>query len=335
MMKRLHFKPITHYHYFVFFLLAIGLVSGCASDAPININDPLENRGSYDVHMSSVIIPNPENLEKPLSGNVYFPSQDGGTSRANGDYKLILLTPGFSASFTLYERFAKHFVSHGFVVLGFDFVPSASPIDGEHDYKARQVSYAIDFMLSEASEISDYIDPTNIGLAGHSMGAKVGFYTASIDQRISAIAAMDPSNAGGPPCFISPSNCAAYPVAPNPTREVIGVLDNIQIASLIIRSAPDPLFNPAEEFNASWFFYGYDGNSLYAVPSPAVYIDMGNTSHAAYVPLISRPVAAFLKRTMAAWFMTHLRDEPMQEYYDGDIIQADIDKGLILGVDYR
>ena len=57
--------------------------------------------------------------------------------------------------------------------------------------------------------------------------------------------------------------------------------------------------------------------------------------YAAYIPLISRPVAAFLKRTMAAWFMTHLRGEPMQEYYDGDVIQADIDEGFILGTDYR
>ncbi len=334
-MKRPFLKSFTYCSYFIFILLSFGLVSGCAKDTPININDPLENRGPYDVHISSVSIPNPENPDKPLSGKVYFPSQDTGTSRANGDYKLILLTPGFSTSFTLYERFARHFVSHGFVVLGFDFVPSAISTDGEHDYKARQVSYAIDFALSTASEISDYIDPANIGLAGHSMGAKVGFYAASIDQRISAIAAMDPSNAGGPPCFISPSNCAAYPVAPNPTREAIGVLNNIQTASLIIRSSPDPLFNPAEEFNASWFFYGYDGNSLYAVASPAVYIDMGKTSHAAYVPLISRPIAAFLKRTMTAWFMTHLQGEPMQEYYDGEIIQADIDKRLILSVDYR
>ena len=335
MMKHLFHKSFRYCTYSIFLLLTFGLVSGCAKDTPININDPLENRGSYDVHISSVNIPNPEDLEKPFFSKVYFPSQDGGTSRESGDYKLILLTPGFSASFTAYERFAEHFVSHGFVVLGFDFVPSATSTDGEHDYKARQVSYAIDFVLSEASEISDYIDPTNIGLAGHSMGAKVGFYAASIDQRISAIAAMDPSNAGGPPCFISPSKCAAYPVSPNPTREAIGVLDNIHVASLIIRSAPDPLLNPAAEFNASWFFYGYDGNGLYAASSPAVYVDMGKTSHAAYIPLISRPVAAFLKRTMAAWFMTHLRGEPMPEYYDGDIIQADIDKGLILGVDYR
>ncbi|MBV1919343.1 MAG: alpha/beta fold hydrolase [Pseudomonadales bacterium] len=335
MMKHLFLKSFRYCTYSIFLLLTFGLVSGCANDIPINIDDPLESRGSYDVHISSVSIPNPEDSEKSFSGKIYFPSQDGGTSRESGDYTLILLTPGFSASFTLYERFAKHFVSHGFVVLGFNFVPSATSTDGEHDYKARQIGYAIDFIVSEASGISDYIDPTNVGLVGHSMGGKASFYAASIDQRINAIAALDPSNAGGPPCFISPSNCAAYPVAPNPTRETFGILNHIQVASLIIRSAPDPLFNPAEEFNASWFFYGYDGNGLYAVPSPAVYIDMGKVSHAAYIPLISRPVASFLKRTMTAWFMTHLRGEPMPEYYDGDIIQTDINKGLILAVDYR
>jgi len=334
-MEHPFFKPFLHFSYIIFTLFAISLTNGCASDNPINIHDPLENKGTYDVHISSVSISNPEDLEKPLNGKIYFPSRDSGISQANGNYKLILLTPGFSASYTLYERFAKHFVSHGFVVLGFDFIPNASPTKGEHDYKARQTSYVIDFALSQASGISNNIDHYDIGLAGHSMGAKIGFYAASLDQRISTIAAMDPSNAGGPPCFISPSNCAAYPVAPNPSREAIGVLDNIETASLIIRSAPDPLFNPSAEFNASWFFYGYDGNSLYATPTPSVYVDMGKSSHAAYIPLISRPVAAFLKRTMTAWFMTHLQGESMQEYYDGDIIQADIDKGLIIGVDYR
>jgi len=315
--------------------LLFGNLSGCAKDLPINAADPLENRGAYDIYVSDVSIPNPENSDKPISGKYYFPSLDGGESRAEENYKLILLTPGFSASFTLYQRFAMHLSSHGFVVLGFDFIPSANSLDGEHDYKARQVSYAVDYMLSEENGLAEYIDPLDVGLAGHSMGAKVGFYAASLDDRINVIAAMDPVNAGGPPCFISPSNCAAYPVAPNPDRETIGVLENAHVASLILRSAPDPLVNPANEFNASWFFHGYDDNGLYAVPAPAVYIDMGKTSHAAYIPLLSRPVAAFLKRTMTAWFMTHLRGEIMDRYYDGDIIQADIDKGRILSVEYR
>ena len=316
-------------------VLLFGTLSGCAKDLPINTNDPLESRGAYDIYVSDVTVPNPEEVNKPIFGKLYFPSLDDGLTKADGDYKLILLTPGFSASFTLYERYAKHFVSHGFVVLGFDFIPNVSSVDGEHDYKARQVSYSIDYMSSEQSGVAEYIDPLNIGLAGHSLGGKVSFYAASLDDRITVISAMDPSNAGGPPCFISPSRCFAYPVAPNPNRDAIGVLENTQVASLIIRSAPDPAFNPAEEFNASWFFHGYDGNGLYAVSSPAVYVDMGSTSHVAYIPLISRSVAAFLKRTMTAWFMTHLRGEVMDSYYDGDIIQADIDSGRIDGVEYR
>lgn len=321
--------------YIMLAALTFSALSGCARDLPINADDPLENKGAYDVYINEVIIPNPEDAEKPIEGKVYFPSMDGGLSKTDGDYKLILLTPGFSASFTVYERYAKHFVSHGFVVLGFNFVPSANAFDGEHDYKARQISAVIDYATSELSEMADNIDPLDIGLAGHSMGAKVGFYAAAMDDRITVIAAMDPSNAGGPPCFISPSNCYSYPVAPNATREAIGVLENVHVASLILRSAPDAAFNPADEFNASWFFHGYDGNGLYAVPTPAVYVDMGKTSHAAYVPLLSRTVAAFSKRTMTAWFMTHLRAETMDSYYDGDIIQADIDSGRIDGVEYR
>jgi len=310
-------------------------LSGCVSDLPVNTDDPLESKGSYDVYVSDVKIPNREKPSKSLTGRIYFPSFDGGVSRADENYKLILLTPGFGTSFKFYERFAMHFVSHGFAVLGFDFVSGVNPMDGQHDYKARQVSYAIDYILSDQSGFADNIDAEGIGLAGHSTGAKVGLYAASIDDRITAVAALDPVNVGGPPCLISPSYCRKYPVAPNAKRELVGVLNDVMAASLIFRSAPDPLFNPEKEFNASWFFKGYDGNGLYAVPAPAIYVDMGKTPHVFYIPMLSQPVSSFLKRTMTAWFMTYLRGEPMEAYYYGDIIGADIDEGRVRGVEYR
>lgn len=237
--------------------------------------------------------------------------------------------------FSFYEQYAIHFASHGFVVLGFNFISSGNVLDGGHEYKARQISYVIDYAISEKSGLAQTIDHENIGLVGHSMGAKINFFAAALDDRVSVIAALDPVNAGGPPCFISPSNCAAYPVAPSPVRGTIGVLSDINVASLILRSEPDSFVNPEEEFNASWFFHGYDGLGLYAVPSPAVYIDMGSVSHMAYLPLLSRGITSFSKRTMTAWFMTHLRGELMGAYYDGDIIQRDIETGLVIGVDYR
>jgi len=241
-------------HPITYIAILLGMLSGCAADNATNPDDPLENRGIYDVAVNQVDIPNPENTNAPFSAKVYFPSLDGGASWAAGDYKLIVLTPGFAASFNLYERYAKHFTSHGFVVLGFDFASGGNVLDGGHEYKARQISYVIDYAASELSGLAQYIDSDHVGLVGHSMGAKVSFYAAALDARISVISAMDPVNAGGPPCFIFPAKCAAYPVAPNPAREMVGVLDNINVASLILRSEPDSLVNPEEEFNASsWY----------------------------------------------------------------------------------
>ena len=149
---------------------------------------------------------------------------------------------------------------------------------------------------------------------------------------------LDPVNSGGAPCFIAPDGCTRYPVAPNPMNGDIGLLDNINGASLILRSEPDPLTNPEQQFNAELFYRGFDGFGLHGVPSPALYLDMGSASHASYglpeddnnrVPVIAR-------RTATAWIKTHFESaQNLQHFFTGEYIQADIGAGRVVAVEER
>ena len=85
------------------------------------------------------------------------------------------------------------------------------------------------------------------------------------------------------------------------------MLDNINGSSLILRSQPDPLTNPEAQFNAELFYRGFDGQGLYAAPSPVLYVDMGSASHSSYAQPADgdNRVPVIAKRTAIAWLKRH------------------------------
>lgn len=309
---------------------SFALFSGCQPVA-IDPNDAYENPGAFDVMRSALLITNSEQPAQPLQGTLYQPDTPVVTT---GKAHLVLLLPGFGASYQLYADYAQHLASHGYWVLGMDFAKQTDPFDAEHDYRARQVSMAIDYMAAQAQYGAE-LDTGRAAILGHSMGGKIAFYTASQDTRIAAIIAMDPVNGGGPPCFIAPDACARYPVAPNPARGQTGVLDGVTAASVILRSQPDATFNPENEFNASWFYFGSDGNGAHAVPAPAVYFDMGAVGHADYLTLLPNDTVQISKRTALAWFEQQFDSVDSSAYFSGARIEADIAAGRIVSVQQR
>jgi pimeloyl-ACP methyl ester carboxylesterase len=312
------------------FGLCLVIFQGC-QPVPIDAADPYENSGEFAVTRDPVLIANSEQPAQPMQGALYRPDKpDVTTDKAH----LVLLLPGFGVSYPLYAAYAEHLASHGYWVLGMDFVKQLDAYDAEHDYRARQVSMAIDYVAAQPQYATE-LDTDRVGIMGHSMGGKISFYAASQDQRIVAVVAMDPVNGGGPPCFIAPDSCANYPVAPNPARGQIGVLDSVQAASVILRSQPDANFNPENEFNASWFYFGSDGNGTHGVPSPAVYFDMGAVGHADYLTLLQGDTVQITKRTALAWFAQQFDHVDTSEYFSGARIEADIAAGRIVGVERR
>jgi dienelactone hydrolase len=294
--------------------------------------DPLEQPGPYDVYRLKITVPNPENPASPMEGHIYAPSNNGGGDIAPGPFPFALMMHGFGANYGLYNMYSNHLASHGTIVIGFNFIVELG-FDGRHDYLARQATYVIDYALDEAGPLAGYVDGSRVAAAGHSLGGKISFYAAAIDPRISVVMTMDPSNSGGPPCFVAPDFCNAYPVAPNIVTGAEGLLDHVNAASFIMGTAPDPLFNPDEQSNAKYFFIGLDGQGLHAVKSPALYFDMGTISHLAW---LSNPVTQRIaRRTLAAWVKEYFEGEDMEAYLTGSIAEADVTAGLIQAIQTR
>lgn len=313
----------------LFLVLLTLLGSGCGQ-VILDPSDPLENPGPYLYHKTAVSI-DTVTSDSNIIATLYFPT---GTL-PDHSAPLVILLPGFSAHHWDYELYAFHLASHGYIVLGMDYVETSTDNTiAKHDDKAQQVIDAIDYALT-ASDQASRIDSTRIAAMGHSLGGKISFYAAALDSRIKVVIAMDPVNAGGPPCLISPENCANYPVAPNPGRGQIGIVKDIQAASLIFKSNPDPLTNPEFEFNAYFFFSGSDGNGLNGVPSPAFYIDMGNTPHAYYMPTFISPAPALVKRDSLAWLETVFKGTDYSLYFTGAKMQADIAAGRVVSYSSR
>jgi len=306
------------------FLTLVAALAGCPDDP-----DPLEQPGSYDVYIHAYVMPNPEEPANGLSGRVYAPSNDGGNSVAPGPFPLVVLMPGYGANYNQYSIYSEHLASHGAVVIGFNLITGLG-LDAHHDYMARQATYVIDFALDEFAGV---LDASKIATAGHSLGGKIAFYAAAIDPRISAVMTMDPSNSGGPPCLVDPDQCNAYPVAPNIATGAVGVLDDVNAASFIMRAAPDVLLNPDEQSNAKYFFAGLDGAGLHGVHAPALYFDMGAISHASWLTTAS--IKTVTKRTMAAWLKAYLGGEDMDAYFTGDVAQQDVNVGIIKDIRTR
>jgi len=296
--------------------------------------DPLEKPGSYDVYRSDqIIIANPEDSEEPIQARITAPSTDAGQSICEGLFDLVIFMPGFGATYQSYDLYAKHLSSHGSIVVAMNFRLPAG-VDGRHDYLARQTIYVVDYALGSGGPLEQHVDGSKIALAGHSLGGKIAFYSAALDPRISVVMALDPSNGGGPPCFISEEWCNAYPVAPNILTGEIGLLDEVNAASFIMRAAPD-VFNPDPQSNAEHFFYGVDGQGTHAVTTPALYFDMGSAGHANWLFLGNLNVPRITKRTMVAWLKAHFYGESLEAYFTGEIAQNDIDQGNIVAVGTR
>ncbi|HTU60738.1 MAG TPA: alpha/beta fold hydrolase, partial [Polyangiales bacterium] len=268
---------------------------GAAPSAPVASADGDPNEpGSYGVWRSDAVIPNPDSARSALDATFYAPSDDGGTTVSAGPFGLVLVMHGFGLTHLDYAPISSHMASHGFVVLGLTLPFS---LTSAHDKNADEAIAAIEFALSTAAPeaVQTHIDAQKIAAAGHSLGGKIAFYAAALDARIDLVIAWDPSNAGGPPCFIDAMGCNNFPVAPNCLVMQAGIVHQLRAESLVFRAAADGA-NPEPEHNAIHFFRG--------APAPATLIDFdANAQHgdwasaeSAVLPRTRRVHIAFLRQ---------------------------------------
>ena len=314
----------------LFLVLALPtLASAWFWDKPnIDANDPLEQTGPFNVikTLTDIAV-----SDADLMAEIFQPD-----ITTSGDLKgFVLFTPGFGASFKMYDDYLSHLASHGYLTVGMDFESAGFTNESFQDVKAQQVLEAI----AVVQELDSSYASLPVIVAGHSNGGKISFYAASIDTSniIDGVIAMDPVNSGAGPCFLGDA-CFKYPVAPNVQSGQRGILhqmnDNTP-SSLIFRSQPDLMTNPDEQFNAQYFFEGSDGSGLDGAPSPSLHCDMGGFSHAGYVPMMCSEQVQLTKRTMVAWLQENFEGTNRSEHLTGAVIQADIQSGYFDSVAFR
>lgn len=279
--------------------------------------------GPYEIIRRDFNVANELEPRRPIQARLTEPKT--GPARS-----LVILLNGFGHTMDHYQDYANHLASYGVRVAAMNFLRNRNPLNGEHPYKAVQV----EFLLKELEKILN-VSEASLGLMGHSLGGKIAFMVALRNTQVKTVMALDPVNGGGPPCAIAPRQCQGHPVAPNPQSGQRGELENLLSSSLIMRSAPDRWLNPDSQFNAQWFFEGLDGQGDGAVPPLAVYFDLGERSHGAYVPRAGGSTVELVKRTSVAWFKQELEELDSEEYLTGEIIQRDIERGRLDRVKVR
>jgi predicted dienelactone hydrolase len=275
--------------------------------------DPNDD-GAFQVLAIDATIANPDAAREALDATFYAPSNDG-AAIANGAHPLALVMHGFGTTHRFYEHFTRHLASHGILVLGIT-LPGA--LTAAHDKNAAEAIAAIDFALgSEAPEaIRGHADAERIAALGHSLGGKIAFYAAALDARIDLVVAWDPSNAGGPPCFVDPAACNAFVVAPNCLADDAGIVHQLRAETLVFRAAADGA-NPEPAHNAQHFYRG--------APAPATLLDFDdNVLHGDFAS-DTAAVIPHTRRVQLAFLLTRLRGMTGLEAFlpGGDAIDDD------------
>lgn len=213
---------------------------------------------------------------------------------APGPHPLVIVLPGFKLDRTQYTSYAHHLATWGFVAIAIDYADTSFSPD--HAAIAADAAKVIDYALAQPALA---IAPTQIGIAGHSLGGKIAVLVAATDARIKAVVGWDPVDSTAP--SVAPERVAML-TAP------LAVVGEITDASGGVGGMP--CAPQAENFLQ---FYA-------AAPAPAVAITVAASDHMDWVddpscfvcgfctagtasPEVARTVT---RRVDVAWFRRHL-----------------------------
>ena len=154
------------------------------------LDDP-EQPGPY------MVASHAETYRVPASGNdlpldCRYPS----AGPTGGPFPAVLIGHGFQIAASQYLGYAERLASLGFVACTADF---RAGFVANHAENATDLIGGVDWLVAIAADaahpLGPYVDPTRVGVMGHSLGGKVSFLAAARDSRIGAVLGVDPVDA--------------------------------------------------------------------------------------------------------------------------------------------
>ena len=260
---------------------------------------------------------------------LYIPDEDG-------PHPVVVLTHGFQLSPGDYASYGEHLASWGYVAVLPQFPGSLINPSTHAELRDWMVGILdwIDAVGDDpAAPLQGRADTSAVALAGHSMGGKISFLTATSDARPQAVFGIDPVDAAGGP------GQSPGPDYPSVTPELMPL---IVVPFAVVGETTNATGGlggacaPAEDNFEQYFMHA---------ESPALKIEVLGANHMSFLddpncgltcsvctagtddPAVTRSLTqgyliAFLGVTLreqAAW----------STYLTGDEIQVDVDAGLV------
>lgn len=138
------------------------------------------------------------NVGETIPLNLYVPDTEGA-------HPVVVLLHGFQLAPSLYRSYGEHLASWGYVAV-LPEMPGGTlgPLGAPNHRRLKEITVSLlDWVVQAAEDPSQPLlgraDPLRLGLAGHSLGGKISFLTATEDTRVAGVFGIDPvDSAGGP-----------------------------------------------------------------------------------------------------------------------------------------
>jgi len=222
---------------------------------------------------------------------------------------VVLFAPGFHLNSSLYQGWAAHLASWGYIAVRADPPSSFSPDEPSMALDLRNV--ISDVVKPAALPVT--VDASRIALSGHGEGGKIAIMAAAGDARVRAVFTFDPVNEGGPSGYT-----AGQPsIVPQPVGSIAvptGILGELVDSSGGFQSCTPAAINYQTIFSAAatapvayeWTLAGASYTSF--VPDQASCGFSCSFCNPATLP--PSDTYAFMRSSAVAFLQTHLQGTP-------------------------
>lgn len=107
----------------------------------------------------------------------------------------VVFSPGFLFTGPAYRSWGELLASHGMATALLSYAYSL--FNSDHRVLVRDLIFVLDTLPQEARRYGVRLDPSRVGLVGHSLGGKISFLAAAA-RDVRAVVGLDPVDGGAP-----------------------------------------------------------------------------------------------------------------------------------------